>query len=454
MDVAHVERFSHDNEFNFLALIIQQPENFESAQVTVRPYMLSSGLHRNIYEAMLGVVREENEPIVTAEAVLRRLSATNKLDFSGGESYITRLKEFQINASFELYRKAVIDAYRASQVIRIGEQIPGWLGSFSNTEDLLNKVREEVDNIEGKVSTNGVVSAAEAAEQAYKVVDERFRQDDKKQPGLATGLPLLDYHTGGMFGGESWIVMSRPGHGKSATMSQMGLAVAKEGHGVLFFQKEMSLQNVIERMFAHLAEIDHTDIKFGNLAGKINDLKRAKKTLSELPMWFDTNITGDIYYAAGIIRKYKRQFPQLAVVVIDYIQLLAERSDDQTAELGRISRMLKLLAVDLDITMLIASQLNRKVEDREDKRPILSDIRQSGNIEEDADVVLGLYRPDQYELLPDSEKVRPPLEMHILKQRNGPTARLQFRVDSSTFCIIDNTNPESIDFKKVDYKNG
>jgi len=155
-------------------------------------------------------------------------------------------------------------------------------------------------------------------------------------------------------------------------------------------------------------------------------------TIKEYPIYLDTKFTPSIDYIENTIRKYKRQY-DIDIVYIDYIQILAERDSNSTHELGKFSRRLKLLAVELDIAIVIVSQLNRLVEIRDDKHPILSDLRQSGNLEEDADVVIGLYREKYYVKNSKSDGI----EHIIMKQRNGPTGTLMLKFNEETNRISD-----------------
>jgi replicative DNA helicase len=152
------------------------------------------------------------------------------------------------------------------------------------------------------------------------------------------------------------------------------------------------------------------------------------KELAKFPIFIDLNYTGSIEQTESVIRKYKETH-NINIVFIDYIQLLSERSTDQTQELGRISRKLKLLANSMEICIVVLSQLNREVEHRDNKRPLMSDLRQCGNLEEDADFVIGLYRDEYYN--PET-KDKNKLEFIVLKDRNGPVGTTQIGFDKVT----------------------
>ncbi|HAQ02978.1 TPA: hypothetical protein DCQ22_03755 [Candidatus Nomurabacteria bacterium] len=207
-------------------------------------------------------------------------------------------------------------------------------------------------------------------------------------------------------------------------MAKTGLALniilenAENNVPTLLFSKEMSKQPLIERMLAIKTGLPIFNIRMGLLKQpELDILYEATKELKEQPIHIDLSFSSNIDQMEAVIRKYK-SIHDIKVAYIDYIQLMVERDTNQTQELGRVSRKLKLMANTLDMTIVSMSQLNREVEHRDNKRPVMSDIRQCGNLEEDADFVVGLYRDEYYN---KDSKDKGKLEFIILKQRNGPT---------------------------------
>ena len=225
--------------------------------------------------------------------------------------------------------------------------------------------------------------------------------------------------TSGKDGGELWIIAGRPGMGKTALMLNMLDTDAKQGKKGLFFSLEMKKQILVERLLAIETGIHlYPNIRMGDLdADELQEIKNTLGVFKHYPIFLDTSFIASLEYLEMMIRKYKYS-EDIEVVYVDYVQLLAERDADATQALGRISRRCKLLAEEYDIPIVIASQLNRLVEVRTNKRPILSDLRQSGNLEEDADIVLGLYRDKKYNLKTPDPRL---CELGVIKQRNGPT---------------------------------
>jgi replicative DNA helicase len=205
---------------------------------------------------------------------------------------------------------------------------------------------------------------------------------------------------------------------------------AEEGIRSLMFSREMQKQPLMERFISIETGIPLTpNIRMGQLTKtELETISLTLKRIKEYPVFLDTNYSGSLDYVENTVRKYKRLYG-IDVVYIDYLQLLAERDENSTQELGRIMRRAKILSLELDIVFAIASQLNRNVELRDNKRPILSDFRQSGNIEEDADLAVGLYRDEYYN---QNSKSKGTMEFIINKHRNGPVGIIPLTFKAET----------------------
>jgi len=224
-----------------------------------------------------------------------------------------------------------------------------------------------------------------------------------------------------MNSGELWVVAGRPGMGKTAYFCNAMLKQGASNIPLLMFSLEMKKGPLVERMLAIETGISSNDMRMGMLnQEKIDALSDKIKEIKDYPIHIDSNYFSDINYIVTTARRYKA-LHGIEVIYLDYLQLLAERTSDATNEIGRITRALKLLANDIDVSIVMGSQLSRGVEARPDKRPQLQDLRQSGNIEEDADIVLGLYRDVLYNKKTSDKDL---LELLLLKHRNGPTGML------------------------------
>lgn len=204
------------------------------------------------------------------------------------------------------------------------------------------------------------------------------------------------------------------------------LTDGRNGIPILFFEKEMNYQSLVERLVAIDSGVPIQNIRLGIIdKGQMERIGESMKRIRQYPIYIDTTFNSDIHYLESTIFKYKTT-KKIEVVYIDYLQLLAERDDNQTQELGKISRTCKLLANDQGVCIIGASQLNRGVEMRDNKRPVMSDLRQSGNLEEDADFVIGLYRDEYYN---KETKYKNMMEFLILKARNGPVGTVTIKFD-------------------------
>lgn len=292
-------------------------------------------------------------------------------------------------------------------------------GSISdlNVSRVLNDMRGIIEEIESMRGVDDTSHIGEILDSVLKNIEEKSLNPGI--PGISTGFSNLDEVLGGYIPGSLIYVGGRPGQGKSAFAINSALRVA-EKYPVLIVSREMTAEQLGIRMASILSEVPIAKMQFGSgLTNEDKDrIKQAASYLRTLPIYFDEDMGRPFYAILDNIKKKVKE-DGVKVVFIDYIQLLAERSADSTHELGRISRKLKLLAVDNNVTIVALSQLNREVEKREDKRPRPSDLRQSGNMEEDGDVVMFIYRDEVY-------NSNSPLagKMEIIVTKNRPLGRV------------------------------
>jgi replicative DNA helicase len=252
--------------------------------------------------------------------------------------------------------------------------------------------------------------------------------------GVGLGIDSVDNVTGGASGGELWIVAGRPGSGKTAHLCNWILNAGKLGKPSLVIEREMRDTNLAERLLSIKSGIPIIDIKNGLVTkDQLKLLKAASDEIRSYPIYIDTDTSEGFEYSIATSKRYIHN-KGVKLVLIDYIQLEVEREENQTQELGSLSRKLKRTALGEDVTFVAYSQLNRLVELRDDKRPRLSDLRQCGNLEEDADIVIGFYRPHMYEEKMKNSKI---LEHIILKFRNGPTGTIPLDFIAETNRIME-----------------
>jgi replicative DNA helicase len=294
-------------------------------------------------------------------------------------------------------------------------------------DGVISQLRTSLDNLSETNGGSVTEKLSDLIQSTWKVIVEKVKNPHIDIP---TGYDSVDAVTGGYWAGDLWVIAGRPGSGKSAMLCNKALRSAKKGIGQLIFSLEMSKHSLIQRMLAIETGIPVTDIRLGLLNQKQMDLiSDTIKLIKDLPIYIDTNYNNNPNYLSSTIRRYKKLY-DIKVTHLDYIQLLVARDTDATHAIGSVSRELKLLANDLGITNVMYSQLNRLVELRPDKRPILSDLRQSGNLEEDPDMAVFLYRDIMYN---DDTRSKDSLEYIIRKQRNGPigTINMHFNVETN-----------------------
>ena len=421
-----------DSEEAILHILMILPDSYFSLSI-LRSYMFSVPAHSEIYELMDRETKEKT--VIDFHILVEKAKAKGNIEKAGGVKFLELLRDKkEINPdNIKTYERVVVDAWKARNVISICSTTPSRIDNIASIQDTIIDMRKKLDNLDEHTSTDSVSSLEIIADIVWEQIKEK--KGDPGISGISTGLNGLDNLTAGMDGGELWLISGRPGMGKTATMLNMLLTGAKQSKTGLFFSLEMNKQLLVERLLSINTGIHlYPDIRMGSLDDE--QLKIIKESLSIFklyPIFLDTNFIASLDYLEMMIRKYRRS-ENIDIVYVDYIQLLAERDADSTQALGRISRRCKLLAEELNIPIVIASQLNRALEARSNKRPILSDLRQSGNLEEDADLVLAIYRDKKYNMKTPDPRL---MEGIILKQRNGPTGTVYLDFEEETNILKD-----------------
>lgn len=412
-------------EIAVLSLILNNPDLIYSTG-GLKPHMFSASTHQNIFSVMQEIGQRNLLP--DASMVVQHIVATGKLDSCGGEKYIAYLRDSSFTRdNFPESVRLVKNSFKVSAVASLANSLK--IGSLrvDDIDNQISSIQDNLDKLLDSSSGDGTFSIGSLVKDSFNEIVERVNNPGIR--GSHTGIKKIDSLTGGFDGGDLWYIGARPGQGKTALMCSSAIRLGKSGTPCLLFSKEMTRQPIIERFLSMYTGIPFFDIRMGLLdKNKVEQIFQAAKEISEYPIYIDLNFTGSIEQIESTIRKYNSLYGT-KVIYIDYIQLLSERSADQTQELGRISRKLKLLANSLDTTHIVLSQLNREVEHRDNKRPVMADLRQCGNLEEDADFIIGLYRDDYYN---KDSREKGKMEFIILKHRNGPTGTIMLGFDGST----------------------
>ena len=417
--------FNNDSEIAVLSILLKNPSNLFDLS-DLKAFMFSSEINKCIFNSISDLVL--NGVTFDYNLLINYLKSSSKLGECGGDQYLSYLLKQEYDLQYlKDFENFVVSSYKARTLISLSSQIPVIVKTQNDVDSAITYIRDSIDNLTeleggGKTSTLKL-----ATKEAWDDLLVRVNSTEKIQ--VSTGFKHLDAVTYGYEGGDLWIVAGRPGMGKSAHMLNSALNGAKKGVPTLLFSREMNKKSLISRLLAMETGIPIYNISLGILNQKQVELIAEKiKEIKDLPIYIDTNFSGNLTYVFSTLRRYNKIYG-VQVNHIDYVQLLVERSMDATHEIGRVSRELKVLAESLNVCNVLYSQLNRDVEKRNDKRPMLSDLRQSGNLEEDADIVMFLYRDEVYN---KETKYKGILENIISKQRNGPIGMVLSKFDKET----------------------
>ena len=351
--------------------------------------------HQLIYAAILAVYERHNkvDPLLVSDELERK----NELNRAGGDLYLYDLQARIVETeSTEFYAQIVREKSTRRQLVQAGEQISN-LARDQDQElrDVLDQAQEGVFRLGQADNDQGFVSVGSIVKETLAGIEQLFHKQDQFV-GIPTGFTDFDLMTSGLQRGDLIIIAARPSMGKSTLVLNMAQNIAIEQElPVAIFSLEMPTQQVLLRMLAAEAQINFGHLRTGNLTGEDwTGLTQAVSSLMSVPIFInDTRgVTVQTLRAEG--RRLKGEHNDLAVIIVDYLQLLSGsgRYSGRVEEISDISRALKTLAWELDTPIIACSQLSREVEKRPDKRPLLSDLRESGAIEQDADLVAFLYR--------------------------------------------------------------
>lgn len=427
--------FNTQLEVEFLRTLIVEGDLIYEVLPEVTAEMLSSMPHQYIYRGLKSLA--ERNVGISRETLLGELNDKGWLDEAGSLRYMdeTILKGHPNKRAIKEHIKKIQNSYKTRILYELNAKIPDWIENPNNIDIAISRINKNLDNLVASTGNlKNTVSIGEAIDQVFE--DIKARKENPKLPGVSTGFTNIDNLTAGLMEGDLWYVAARPSMGKSAWLVKALINMAKSGIPCLLFSQEMSQRQLFERIFAIESEVGLLDIRLGKISDDdVARLEKRKDELKELPLYIDSTFGASIEEIGAMIRKYN-QLHGIKVVGIDYIQIVVERGGDATAELGKASRLLKLISNELGISTIVISQLNREVEKREDKRPLMADLRQSGNLEEDADILACLYRDEVYHpTSPDAGTV----EFIIRKARNSPIGTIPLNFDKNTVNIYDAT---------------
>ena len=404
--------------------------------------------HGLIYEAMLELY-EKNEPIDLV-SVANRLEEKGLLKDVGGNTYLTELvSSVPVATNIPFYAKTVAKKATLRRLIDTATKIVEMGYTDDNDiEKILDTAEQQLFEVSQQCSRQDFIPIKNILEDAFNRIDELHKNKNALR-GVPTGFSSLDNVLAGLQKSDLVILAARPSLGKTTlALDIMRNVSVKSKQPVAMFSLEMSKDQLVDRMLSSEAEVDLWKLRTGKLSdeGEYSDFQRlgdAMGLLSEAPIFIDDSGAANIMQIRAMARRLQAE-QELGLIIVDYLQLMESRnsSDNRVQEISEISRSLKQLARELGVPILALSQLSRAVESRSPQIPRLSDLRESGSIEQDADVVLFIYREDKEN--PETNK-KNIAEIHIAKHRNGPVGKadLYFNERSVKFMDIDRTHEEN-----------
>lgn len=449
-----------DHNQNINDLIKTPPHSIEAEQMLLGGIMLVDNSYEQICEIVHAhqFYRREHQLIfsqilklksskrtVDAITVCDALNLANELVYVGGKEYIYSIVESTTSAAnIKAYAEIIKERFILRELIKAGSEIVdnAFMPKGKDINILLDESEKKIFSIKdlSKMRT-GFTDISSLLQQVVKRLMEISQRADKTAiTGIATEFNELDRHTSGLQRGELIIVAGRPGIGKTSFALNIAENIAvKAKLGVVVFSLEMTGVQLVQRMISSFAKVDQTSMKRGDLSyDEMDKIYEAVSTLKHSQIYIAESPGINVIDLRARVRRLKDQLGDLGLVVIDYVQImsgLGENRTNRSQEIAEISRSLKSLALELNVPIILLSQLNRDVEGRPDKRPNISDLRESGALEQDADIVLLLYRDDYYN--PETSQQKGKAELNIAKNRSGSTGTI-FLSFSSKYTRFDN----------------
>lgn len=433
-----------DAERAILGAILFQPDLLEHVQPSLPAEAFYWGPHAIVYRSMLAIAAE-SRPADLMQVTLH-LEQSKLLEKVGGKSALAGLLDSSLSgAAIDLHVDLVLDKWRRRRMGQLGLMAAQLQHDATTpTDKLLERIEADLFKLLTNSASAGLVSLTDVATNVFADIEARI--ESKEVPGHRTGFHLLDNMlNGGLQQQDLVIVAGRPAMGKTAYALQVAATVAtRSKKPVAVFSLEMEDKQLAYRLFSNYAGIDSGFLKKGQVSqSQMERLVTALGEMGECPMWIDDGFAPTFSHIRTQCRKLAARHGELGLVFIDYLQLMDGSGDDERGyrgnanrviELGTLTRQLKMLARELNCPVLVLSQLSRGVESRTNKRPMMSDLRESGAIEQDADLIMMLYRDEYY----DPESVdRGVAEVLVVKNRNGPTGTVKLLFEPEYNRFID-----------------
>ncbi len=436
-----------DAERSLLGSVLIDPNALIKIVDIIHPDDFYSDVHNKIYSAM-AELSTKHKPIdlITLSDLLEE---KNILESIGGAGVLSELTTEVPSASHVVeYAQIVKKKSVLRKMIVAGDKVMGFgYDEEKETEDLLESAEKEVFSISQTFLQNKFVSLKDILSKRFEAFAELHEAEDKDQiRGISSGFKSLNNILGGFQASDLIVLAARPSMGKTALSLTFALSAAIDHKKTIgIFSLEMSKEQLVDRMFASRLKVDSWKLQRGRLSDEdFQKMGPVMDELSSIPVYIDDSVGASISELRAKARRLQMEHG-LDMIIIDYLQLMTTGNSalmgNRVQEISEISRSLKALSRELHIPILALSQLSRGVEARNDKRPILSDLRDSGAIEQDADIVMMLYRDDYYNEDSDFPGIT---EIWVRKHRNGPIGHIDLRFDKTQmrFYELEKTRSE------------
>jgi len=406
-------------------LMLDKDAIFQIADI-LKPADFYKPVHQFIYQAMLKLY-ERREPIDVL-SLSNRLTEKKQLEEIGGHAYLTDLVNTVPTAA---YVKSYADIVSRKALLRrlIDSAARITQSAFEESEDvevILDKAEQRIFNVSQKYARQDFILIKPMLAEAFERLDELHKGDGKLR-GLSTGFYDLDNKLAGLQKADLIILAARPSYGKTSLALDIGRHIAlHEKVPVGIFSLEMSKDQLVDRLLCNQGQVSLWKYRTGKLSGQGEDndfsrISQAIDVLSQAPIYIDDSSATSVMQMRAMARRLQAD-QGLGLIIVDYLQLMESAGESRVQEISNISRSLKGLARELNIPVLAISQLSRAVEARPDQVPRLSDLRESGSIEQDSDVVLFIHRKDRVNPNTEQKNI---VDIIIAKHRNGPIGAIQ-----------------------------
>ena len=433
-----------DAEMSLLGAVLIDEETLADISEHVKPHDFYDKRHGLVYEAMMRLY-EKHKP-VDLLTLTEELKKKNDIETIGGSAYLTELTNYVPTAAHaEAYAELVSQKAIRRRLIKASAEISEMgFDEETSTDELLEQAEAQLFAVSDASLKQDLVSIETILTDSFDRMEELHRNKGALR-GVRTGYRDLDNMTAGLQRSDLIILAARPAMGKTTLVTNLAYNVATIAkQPVLFFSLEMSKEQLVDRMLADASGVDAWNIRTGNLSDDdFSKLSDAMGEMAEAPIFIDDTPGVSVLEMRTKARRVSHEQP-LGLIIVDYLQLMQGSGRDngnRVQEVSEISRGLKLIARELNVPVIALSQLSRSVENRSPQIPQLADLRESGSIEQDADIVSFIYRPGYYE--PDNPEFENITDLIIAKHRNGPVGKVQLFF-----------HPERLRFMSLDKRHG